>query len=69
MTSNIQWTKEETKGQTAINKTLHIKLTIEQHEHHQQSGGNSGTPEGLAASCSACYTHRVRVMTSQVIFS
>ena len=30
-----QWPKEKrTKGQTTINKALHSKLMIEQHEHH-----------------------------------
>jgi hypothetical protein len=39
MACNIQWSKEQTKRQTTINKTLSIKLTIEQHEHHQKPGG------------------------------
>ena len=31
-----QWPKE--KGQTTINKTLHRKLKMDQHEHHKNRG-------------------------------
>ena len=37
--------RKRTKRQTMIYKTQHRKLTIEQHEHHKQSGMNSGVPE------------------------
>jgi len=41
-----QHNAQKTKGQTAIYKTLHRKLKIEQHEPHKKLGMNSGAPEG-----------------------
>jgi len=37
---------KRTKEQTMICKTLHRKLTFEQHEPPLKSGVNSGAPEG-----------------------
>ena len=41
----MQWLKKETKRQTMFDKTLHIKLKIEQNGPHKKPGLNSGVPE------------------------
>jgi len=37
--------RKRTKGQTAIYKTLHRQLKIEQHEPHGKPGMNSRAPK------------------------
>jgi hypothetical protein len=34
------------KDKLMIYKTIHIKLKIEQHEHHTKTGVDSSVPEG-----------------------
>ena len=50
------------KGQTQINKTLHIKLMTEQ--PHLKPGVNSG---GVGSSCSTCDIRRGTLVTNPVI--
>jgi len=51
-----------TIGQTTIYKTLHQKLKIEQHEHHQKNSGR------VSSSWSTNDTRRVTLTTKPVKF-
>jgi hypothetical protein len=46
MISLIKGKRKRTKEQTAIYKTLHRKLKIEENEPHLEPVMNSGAPEG-----------------------
>ena len=49
-TENVIAKRKRTKGQTTIYKRQHRKLMIEQHEPHQRSKVDPGTPEEGAVS-------------------
>ena len=51
------------KEQTMADKTLHIKLKIEQHETHLNPGVNSCAPEGLVVHYDTRYNQNVRLFS------
>ena len=59
--------RKRTKGQRTIYKTLHMKIKDRATRTTLDLWVNSGTPEGLAGSCSTNDTRRVTLVTKPVI--